>query len=196
MHRIKFSETEIVETPDYREYFSRPCELGTGVAEVLGLPWRVIVAYRSGAVAEAWVSGAVAQARASGAVAEARVSGAVAIRPDGTWDGDVADSIPAVPRLYSQILEAVGREGCWLGMGQWHTCETDHCIAGWTTHLAGPRGLEMETAYGSTAAAAILIHMRSCPGVPIPDYYCGYEKGMEQLRVLAAAAAVGSVNAT
>jgi hypothetical protein len=31
-----------------------------------------------------------------------------------------------------------------LNMGDWHTCETTHCRAGWAVHLAGEAGKALE----------------------------------------------------
>jgi hypothetical protein len=47
-------------------------------------------------------------------------------------------------------------------MGNWHTCETTHCRAGWIVHLAGKEGraLEQKT---STPFAAMQIYKASSP---------------------------------
>ncbi len=44
-----------------------------------------------------------------------------------------------------------------LNMGNWHTCETAHCIAGWAVHQAGPAGYLLEEMMGPHAAGAILL---------------------------------------
>jgi hypothetical protein len=44
-----------------------------------------------------------------------------------------------------------------LNMGDWHTCETTHCIAGWAVHQAGPAGYLLEEMMGPHAAGAILL---------------------------------------
>ena len=44
-----------------------------------------------------------------------------------------------------------------LNMGNWHTCETTHCIAGWAVHQAGPAGYLLEEMMGPHAAGAILL---------------------------------------
>jgi hypothetical protein len=49
-------------------------------------------------------------------------------------------------------------------MDRWHTCETIHCRAGWTVHLAGEAGYELER-FHSTVLAAQLIYRAS--GYPI-----------------------------
>ena len=47
-------------------------------------------------------------------------------------------------------------------MGDWHTCDTTHCRAGWITFLAGEEGkiLEQKT---STQFAAMQIYKASSP---------------------------------
>ena len=44
-----------------------------------------------------------------------------------------------------------------LNMGDWHTCETTHCIAGWAVHQAGAAGYLLEEMMGPHAAGAILL---------------------------------------
>jgi hypothetical protein len=47
-----------------------------------------------------------------------------------------------------------------LEMGDWHTCETSHCRAGWVVHLAGDAGIELEE-QTSTCFAAMQIYKKS-----------------------------------
>ncbi len=47
-------------------------------------------------------------------------------------------------------------------MGDWHTCETTHCRAGWVVFLAGEAGKKLE-ALTSTEFAAKLIYKDSSP---------------------------------
>jgi hypothetical protein len=51
-------------------------------------------------------------------------------------------------------------------MGNWHTCETTHCRAGWVVHLAGDGGKKLETFY-NTELAAMMIYDASAPGYRI-----------------------------
>ena len=44
-----------------------------------------------------------------------------------------------------------------LNMGDWHTCETTHCIAGWAVHQAGPAGYLLEQIMGPHGAGAVLL---------------------------------------
>jgi hypothetical protein len=45
-------------------------------------------------------------------------------------------------------------------MGDWHTCETTHCRAGWIVHLAGEEGYALEQ-FHNTCLAAQLIYRES-----------------------------------
>ena len=53
-----------------------------------------------------------------------------------------------------------------LDMGDWHTCNTTHCRAGWVVHLAGDAGRELE-AQTDTAFAAMQIYRKSSPDIPV-----------------------------
>jgi hypothetical protein len=77
--------------------------------------------------------------------------------------------VPVVPHIDAAILRAI-EAGGELDMGDWHTCETTHCRAGWAIHLAGPAGAALEFAMGSSGAGA-LIYAASRPGKPIPDFH-------------------------
>jgi len=45
-------------------------------------------------------------------------------------------------------------------MGDWHTCDTTHCRAGWVVFLAGDAGKKLE-AHTSTQFAAMQIYKES-----------------------------------
>jgi hypothetical protein len=69
-------------------------------------------------------------------------------------------------------------------MGQWH-CGTAHCRAGWIVTLAGAGGAALEYAMG-TPAAASLIYMASDPTLEkIPNFYCGNEEALADMKRLA-----------
>jgi hypothetical protein len=70
-------------------------------------------------------------------------------------------------------------------MGNWHTCETTHCRAGWVVHLAGAGGAAMEFCMGTPAAAA-LIYLKSDPGLEkIPNFYASNEEALADMKRLA-----------
>ena len=94
-------------------------------------------------------------------------------------------SAPTIPHIDAVILAAVERDGCELDMSDWHHCETSHCRAGWAVVLAGPAGRMLEDRIGSGPAGS-LIYAASRPGKPIPDFYCGTDDALADLRKCAA----------
>ena len=94
-------------------------------------------------------------------------------------------SAPTIPHIDAVILAAVERDGCELDMSDWHHCETSHCRAGWAVVLAGPAGRMLEDRIGSGPAGS-LIYAASRPGKPIPDFYCGMDDALADLRKCAA----------
>ena len=89
--------------------------------------------------------------------------------------------IPVIPNIHAQILEAVSKPDA-LNMGNWHTCDTTHCRAGWVVVLAGEEGkkLEEET---STLFAAMQIYKASSPiKVPPTRFFDSNEIAMEDMK--------------
>jgi uncharacterized protein YjbI with pentapeptide repeats len=90
-----------------------------------------------------------------------------------------------VEQLHMKMLEAIDAGGA-LEMGDWHTCETTHCRAGWAIHLAGKPGRLLESIYGPAMAGA-LIHQASCPWLEkVPDFYASNTVAMADIRACAA----------
>ena len=90
----------------------------------------------------------------------------------------------AVPQLHQKMLSAIQSGGV-LEMGNWHTCETTHCRAGWAVHLAGPVGYFLEAQVGSAAAGALITHA-SCPWMErVPDFYASNEDALADIRACA-----------
>jgi hypothetical protein len=83
-------------------------------------------------------------------------------------------------------------------MGSWHAtdaCGTTHCRAGWVIHLAGDGGRALEYVMGTPAAAAV-IYMASDPTLEkVPDFYCGNDAALDDMKRLAEAEAA-AVEAT
>ena len=77
---------------------------------------------------------------------------------------------PTVKAIDRHILAAVQADGGAMPMDTWHTCETQHCRAGWAITLAGEAGRSLEDTLGSCAAGA-LIYAASRPDKPVPDFY-------------------------
>ena len=69
---------------------------------------------------------------------------------------------------YTKLLKAITASGNRLIQSSWHTCETAHCVAGWTVTLA-PHGKELEQKIG-TGPAARLILRSSRPDAPLPRF--------------------------
>jgi len=69
-------------------------------------------------------------------------------------------NIPKIENIHQTIAAAVTQEGCKLNMGDWHTCETTHCRAGWPVFLAGDAGKALED-QTSTEFAAMMIYKES-----------------------------------
>jgi len=65
-----------------------------------------------------------------------------------------------------------------LEMSRWHSCETVHCIAGWTVTLH-PQGRLLESIYGPSAAAALILHV--CEG-EVPDFHADNETAMRWIK--------------
>jgi len=88
---------------------------------------------------------------------------------------------PAIPQLESAILAAI-LAGGELRMGDWHTCDTTHCRAGWAITLAGEAGAKLEREHGPAVAGALIYHA-SCGYVP--DFYADDGAALEDMRARA-----------
>jgi hypothetical protein len=66
-----------------------------------------------------------------------------------------------------------------------HSCETTHCLAGWTVHLAGKKGYALENRVGWQVAAT-LIHRKSRPDAPLPFYLASHEAATAYIKARAA----------
>ncbi len=67
--------------------------------------------------------------------------------------------MPKIENIHQRLLEAVSAPKA-LYMGDWHSCKTTHCRAGWIVHLAGEAGYALER-FHNTALAAQLIYRES-----------------------------------
>ena len=88
--------------------------------------------------------------------------------------------IPVIPHLdakiYSRITDGMG----FLEMGDWHTCETAHCRAGWAIVVAGAEGARLENEVGPAAAGA-LIYAVSRPG-RLPNFHATDRAAMASIK--------------
>ena len=70
-------------------------------------------------------------------------------------------------------------------MGDWHTCDTTHCRAGWVVALAGYEGKTLERYWG-TPHAAWLIYKASDPNIEAyPNFYTENELALADMKRLA-----------
>ncbi len=66
-------------------------------------------------------------------------------------------------------------------MGDWHTCNTTHCRAGWVVHLAGKEGYQLEEET-DTCFAAMQIYKKSSPiKVSLVRFYERNELAMKDI---------------
>jgi hypothetical protein len=68
-------------------------------------------------------------------------------------------------------------------MGDWHTCETTHCRAGWVEHLAGEAGKKLREMTSHTFAAMQIYH-KSCPEIPVSPtrFFVSNEEAMADMK--------------
>jgi hypothetical protein len=101
---------------------------------------------------------------------------------DGADLGVSYGDVPIVEGLDAQILERIESGQGKLDMGNWHTCETTHCRAGWAVVLAGEAGRDLERQLGTAIAGALIYH-RSTGHVP--DFYDSYAGAMNDIHACA-----------
>jgi hypothetical protein len=70
--------------------------------------------------------------------------------------------IPKIENIHQKIFEAVSKPQA-LDMGNWHTCNTTHCRAGWAVHLAGEAGYALERFHGSLLAGQLIYRESGYP---------------------------------
>jgi len=146
------------------------------------------------------LSGAVLRdADLSGAdLSGAVLSGAVlrgAVLRDADLSGADLSGAPKIENIHQKVYEAASAPKA-LDMGIWHddayeegNCGTTHCRAGWVVALAGKEGRELEERIG-TPAAASLIYLASDPDLDrFPNFYCGNEAALADMKRLAEAEA-------
>lgn len=91
-----------------------------------------------------------------------------AVPADVTAGSTAALGMPPIPKIeniHASVLAAATQPKA-LDMGQWHTCDTTHCRAGWVVHLAGEAGYALER-FHNTELAAMLIYAESAPALPV-----------------------------
>jgi hypothetical protein len=83
----------------------------------------------------------------------------------------IATPEEAAPRIRAVAQAALETPDA-LNMGDWHTCETTHCIAGWAVHLAGDEGKALEEKFGTANAGLVLLGSEAAS-----HFYDTQEKG-------------------
>ena len=66
-------------------------------------------------------------------------------------------------------------------MGDWHTCETTHCRAGWVTTLAGKEGEKLERKFGTGLAAMLIYRDSSDIKVRWDQFYVTNKEGLSDM---------------
>ena len=70
-------------------------------------------------------------------------------------------------------------------MGNWHTCQTTHCRAGWVVTLAGEAGAALEKWHGPELAAMLIYRESGAPINPA-RFYDSNEDALKDMKARAA----------
>lgn len=87
---------------------------------------------------------------------------------------------PVIPNIHQTILAAASQPAA-LDMTDWHTCETTHCRAGWTVHLAGKAGKVLEEKTSTLFAAMQIYHASSPINVPPTLFFGSNEEALKDM---------------
>jgi len=89
--------------------------------------------------------------------------------------------VPEIEEIHQSIEYSASQPNA-LNMGNWHTCSTTHCRAGWVVHLAGEEGLKLE-AETSTAFSAMMIYKKSSDIRVSPNmFYASDEDALKDMK--------------
>ena len=94
---------------------------------------------------------------------------------------DYEIKIPLLKNLNSEVLASVLSNGNKLEMELVHVCKTTHCRAGWTIHVCGKQGYQLEKECENWEEAASLILKANYPDRDLPSFYSSNENGMLRL---------------
>jgi hypothetical protein len=100
--------------------------------------------------------------------------------------------VPVINDIDKAVYEAVTAPGNELAMGNWHTCKTTHCRAGWVVHLAGEEGKELESRL-NTELAAMLIYRESGSPINPARFYDNDEDAMADIKARAGIDIIGEL---
>ena len=90
--------------------------------------------------------------------------------------------VPIIENIHQKVLEAVTKDGNTLNMGEWHTCDTTHCRAGWITFLSGEEGRELERRTSTAFAAQQIVKASSPIKIAPPRFYESNVVAMADIR--------------
>lgn len=91
--------------------------------------------------------------------------------------------VPSIPNIHRKIYDAASQPDA-LDMRRVHKCETTHCRAGWTVHLAGEAGYKLE--YQTTPLfAAMQIYRASGHRISRGKFFASDAKALEDMKKLA-----------
>jgi len=82
---------------------------------------------------------------------------------------DTAFVVPIIEDLHKKVYECASKPDA-LNMGDWHTCETTHCRAGWIVTLAGEAGKKLEKQTSTLFAAMMIADASGAPISPTKFY--------------------------
>lgn len=90
----------------------------------------------------------------------------------------IPSDVPVITDIDAAILRATGEDG--LHMGDWHTCSTVHCRAGWAITLCGQAGDDLERRVGPSTAGALIY--AASGSHPVPDWFTSDEEALADMR--------------
>jgi hypothetical protein len=99
----------------------------------------------------------------------------------------VPPHIPKIDDIHARVFQAASQPKG-LAMGDWHTCATTHCRAGWVVHLAGEAGYALEE-FHNTALAAQLIYRESGYAINPARFFDSNDEALADMKRLAEGAA-------
>lgn len=89
--------------------------------------------------------------------------------------------MPFITDIHATVLAAATATNYSLNMGDWHTCETTHCRAGWVVFLAGKEGLALEKETSTLFAAMQIYKVSSDIKVPPARFFENNEQGLADM---------------
>ena len=90
--------------------------------------------------------------------------------------------VPVIKDLNKSILSAVTSKGSSLEMGDWHTCDTTHCWAGWIVNLAGESGAKLEEQTSTEFAAMQIFKESNGYAISPINFYLSNDKAMAKIQ--------------